>query len=63
MSDRIDWVEKRKQVKMFIEEVVYPLEDGFDKDTPESQAGLKAVQQKAKDAGLWALGHPKDIGG
>ena len=45
MSDRIDWVEKRKQVKMFIEEVVYPLEDGFDKDTPESQAGLKSVQQ------------------
>ena len=63
MSDRIDWVEKRKQVKMFIEEVVYPLEDGFDKDTPESQAALKAVQQKAKDAGLWALGHPKDVGG
>ena len=60
MSDRIDWVEKRKQVKMFIEEVVYPLEDGFDKDTPESQVGLKAVQQKAKDAGLWALGQPKD---
>ena len=63
MSDRIDWVEKRKQVKMFIEGVVYPLEGGFDKDTPESQAGLKAVQQKAKDAGLWALGHPKDVGG
>ena len=26
----MDWVEKRKQVKQFIEEVVYHLEKGFD---------------------------------
>ncbi len=63
MPKEINWVETRGRVKQFIEEVVYPLEEGFDKDTAESQAALKVVQQKAKDAGLWALGHPKDIGG
>ncbi|MBT4487348.1 MAG: acyl-CoA dehydrogenase, partial [Rhodospirillaceae bacterium] len=63
MSGDIDWVGMRGRMKQFIEEEVYPLEIGFDKDTPESQAALKAVQQKAKDAGLWALGHPTDIGG
>ena len=63
MSENMDWTETRAKVKSFIEDVVYPLENGFDKDTAESQAALKAVQQQAKDAGLWALGHPKDIGG
>ncbi len=63
MSGEIDWVETRAKVKQFIEDVVYPLEKGFDKDTAESQAALKAVQQQAKDAGLWALGHPVDVGG
>ncbi|GAB2865833.1 acyl-CoA dehydrogenase family protein [Actinoallomurus bryophytorum] len=28
----------------------------------DSQA-LRALQQEAKDAGLWALGHPKELGG
>ena len=63
MSDEIDWTKMRGRMKEFIEQVVYPLEQGFDKDTPESQAALAAVQQQAKDAGLWALGHPKDVGG
>ena len=63
MSGDMDWVEKRKAVKQFIEGEVYPLEKGFDKDSPDSQAALKAVQQKAKDAGLWAMGHPVDVGG
>ena len=63
MSGEMDWVEKRKQVKQFIEEIVYPLEKGFDKDSLDSQAALKAVQQQAKEAGLWAMGHPVDVGG
>jgi alkylation response protein AidB-like acyl-CoA dehydrogenase len=63
VPDEIDWVETRARVKRFIEDVVYPLEKDFDKDSAECQAALKTVQRQAKDAGLWALGHPEDIGG
>ena len=52
MPEEINWVEMRGKVKQFIENVVYPLEAGFDKDSAESQAALKAVQQQAKDVGL-----------
>ncbi len=63
MSDTAHWAEIRARVKDFIETRVYPLEIGFDRDSEESKAALKEVQQQAKDAGLWALGHPVEIGG
>lgn len=63
MSDAAHWVEVRARVKDFIETKVYPLEKGFDRDDPACTAALKAVQDEAKAAGLWALGHPKEIGG
>ena len=63
MSEAAYWTEVRRRVKDFIESKVYPLEVGFDRDSEDSNAALKAVQDEAKAAGLWALGHPKDIGG
>lgn len=47
----------RDKVLKFVEEECYPLERNL---TAEK---LKQLQQKAKRQGLWALGHPKEIGG
>ncbi len=63
MTETLDWAEVRARVKEFIETKVYPLEIGFDRESEESKAALKAVQAEAKAAGLWALGHPVEIGG
>ena len=49
----------RDAVHAFMTERVEPAE-------PELAANveaLRALQQEAKDAGLWALGHPKELGG
>jgi acyl-CoA dehydrogenase len=53
------------QVKMreFIDGEVIPVEHALDEDTPEAQATLERLKSVAKDAGLWALGHPIEIGG
>ena len=48
----------RDKVLKFVEEEIYPLENG-----PRDRSLLLKLQQKAKDQGLWALGHPKEIGG
>jgi alkylation response protein AidB-like acyl-CoA dehydrogenase len=52
----------REQVKEFINGSVIPAEDAIEEEsrTGETMAGLKA---EAKRLGMWALGHPKDIGG
>lgn len=63
MSEQAHWAEVRARVKDFIESKVYPLEKDFDRDDETCKAALKAVQNEAKAAGLWALGHPKEIGG
>jgi acyl-CoA dehydrogenase len=55
----------RKKVLNFIEQEVYPLE----KELLQGHVGtwdkkvIHGLMQKAKDEGLWALGHPKEIGG
>ena len=54
----------RDKVLQFVEEKVYPQEElmhGGDGETRKKT--LSDLMQQAKDAGLWALGHPKDIGG
>ena len=59
-----DWVETRKRVKRFVEDNVYPAEDLLDNGTPEAaRAELARLMAEAKAEGLWALGHPKEIGG
>ena len=55
----------RQKVLNFIEQEVYPLE----KELLQGHVGtwdkkvIHGLMQKAKDEGLWALGHPKEIDG
>lgn len=54
----------REKVRRFIEERVYPRETLlFDGPEEEARAAMGALQDEAKREGLWALGHPEEIGG
>jgi alkylation response protein AidB-like acyl-CoA dehydrogenase len=54
----------RAKMRDFIDGEVIPAEPVLmGEDTPEAQAKLAELKQKAKDADLWALGHPAEIGG
>ena len=55
----------RQKVLQFIEQEVYPVESELLDDKVSSRRGeiMKGLMQKAKDEGLWALGHPEEIGG
>ena len=56
--------EIRQRVQNFIEERVYPVEGLFEGGrTPESEEALRDLMAQAKEAGLWALGHPEEVGG
>jgi hypothetical protein len=60
----------RGKVLKFVEDEVYPLErrllelsQGGDDFVATGRADIARLQQRAKDQGLWALGHPVEIGG
>lgn len=54
----------RDKVLNFIEERVYPLENQLHAaEREERREVMSGLMQQAKDEGLWALGHPKEIGG
>jgi alkylation response protein AidB-like acyl-CoA dehydrogenase len=54
----------RKRVQDFIEERIYPVESVlFDHDRAAGREVLRDLMAQAKAAGLWALGHPVEIGG
>jgi alkylation response protein AidB-like acyl-CoA dehydrogenase len=55
----------RQKVLSFIENEIYPIERELLEDKVSSRRGqlMKDLMQKAKDAGIWALGHPEEIGG
>lgn len=55
--------EYSRRVREFIDDAVIPLEPVFERWDDEAESAMRAAQQKAKDAGVWALGHPKEIGG
>jgi alkylation response protein AidB-like acyl-CoA dehydrogenase len=58
------WGEIRRKVKTFIEDRIYPVEYEFNYgDRQKSREILRDLMQQGKDAGLWALGHPVEIGG
>jgi acyl-CoA dehydrogenase len=46
----------RARMREFIDGVVIPAE-------PEGDAALERLKAEAKDRGLWALGHPRELGG
>jgi alkylation response protein AidB-like acyl-CoA dehydrogenase len=50
-------------VRRFIEERIYPVEQVLDRGDGEARAVLRELMVAAKAEALWALGHPKEIGG
>ena len=53
----------RQRVRRFIEERVYPVEPALDQGGDEARVVLRGLMQQAKAEGLWALGHPSELGG
>jgi alkylation response protein AidB-like acyl-CoA dehydrogenase len=54
----------REAVQRFIEEKIYPVEGALEeRGTDEARRLMRDLMQAAKEEGLWALGHPKEIGG
>ncbi len=55
----------RAKVLKFVAEEVYPVEEKLLSNRADERRGetMSGLMQKAKDQGLWALGHPKEIGG
>jgi len=53
----------KAQFKRFIDEEVIPAEPDLERDEESSEKALEELKQRAKRAGLWALGHPEEIGG
>jgi len=57
-------LQTRQAVLQFVENEVYPAEQAVEvRGSEEGTAVIRGLMQKAKEAGLWALGHPKEIGG
>lgn len=62
--NQTDWQEIRTRVRNFIEERIYPHEKELDEaDRATRQRLMARLMLEAKSAGLWALGHPREIGG
>lgn len=58
------WVDVRRRVKQFVEERIYPVEHVLHGDNrTDAATTMGRLMDEAKDEGLWALGHPKEIGG
>src|SRR5215813_3908602 len=53
----------RERVKKFINAEVIPAEPLLMRENEESKHVLAGLKQSAKRQGLWALGHPREIGG
>jgi alkylation response protein AidB-like acyl-CoA dehydrogenase len=54
----------RGKVLEFVEQRVYPQEQVlFEHGPSERRAAMRALMDEAKEQGLWALGHPEEIGG
>jgi alkylation response protein AidB-like acyl-CoA dehydrogenase len=55
--------DRREQVRAFMEEHVYPNERALSAEDDAADALIAELQQKAKDAGLWAPHLPPEAGG
>ncbi|MEV0972510.1 acyl-CoA dehydrogenase family protein [Microtetraspora glauca] len=53
----------RDAVYAFMTERVEPAEEVLDRGGPDAAEALRALRADAKAEGLWALGHPAEIGG
>jgi alkylation response protein AidB-like acyl-CoA dehydrogenase len=57
------FAELRERVRDFIDNEVIPAEPVMDRGDDEATAQLGALKVVAKERGLWAPGHPTEIGG
>jgi len=56
--------EIRDRVERFVEERCYPVEPLVEeRDDEAGRDAMRRLMQEAKEEGLWALGHPREIGG
>jgi acyl-CoA dehydrogenase len=55
--------ERREQVRAFMAEHVYPNEQALAREDEAADALVQELQQRAKDAGLWAPHLPPEAGG
>jgi alkylation response protein AidB-like acyl-CoA dehydrogenase len=53
----------RTRMRRFIDEQVIPAEPALAREDGEAAATMRRLKEAAKREGLWALGHPKEIGG
>jgi acyl-CoA dehydrogenase len=53
----------RERFRKFIDEEVIPAEPALDADDEGSHRVLDALKESARRQGLWAVGHPEEIGG
>src|SRR5437867_9010378 len=53
----------RERVRRFIDEEVVPAEPVLARDDEAAAEAMRRLKARAKGEGLWALGHPKEIGG
>jgi alkylation response protein AidB-like acyl-CoA dehydrogenase len=53
----------RGRVRRFVDEEVIPREAALDADDASAGELLRRLQDQARAQGLWALGHPAEIGG
>jgi acyl-CoA dehydrogenase len=66
MSDygkSVEVVEFRERFRRFLNEEVIPAEPELDRTDERSLAVMDELKASAKRKGLWALGHPEEIGG
>jgi alkylation response protein AidB-like acyl-CoA dehydrogenase len=65
-SDRarsVEVVEFKERFRKFINEEVIPAEPILDEESERSAEVMAELKASAKHQGLWALGHPEEIGG
>ena len=53
----------RTRMRRFIDEQVIPAEPALGREDGEAAATMRRLKEAAKREGLWALGHPEEIGG
>ncbi len=63
-SQPVDLAALRTRVLRFVEDEVYPMEAALEAASHATRPPLmRELHARAKAAGLWALGHPVDLGG
>jgi alkylation response protein AidB-like acyl-CoA dehydrogenase len=66
MSDRaqsVEVIEFKERFRRFINKEVIPAEPILDEESERSAEVMAELKASAKQQGLWALGHPEEIGG